>query len=164
MEQWLFWSWQSWWQITRRSRWPWEDQRDYALVSMTVHRTCFARSNFFMLRVLYMKNEKKVLLLRYYKILNLQSWETSPNQLRPWEIWRYYALISAVHSAQPPTRTTTTLHNHQPEIFIHFQNSSGKKDSHTCCMIAGLSQTIINITSIFPTKWPFIGLSVGIAV
>ena len=62
-----------------------------------------------------MKNEIKVLLLRYYKILNLQSWETSPNQLRPWEIGRCYALISAVHSAQPPTcniHTTTNPHNH----------------------------------------------------
>ena len=62
-----------------------------------------------------MKNEIKVLLLRYYKILNLQSWETSPNQLRPWEIGRCYALISAVHSAHPPTcniHTTTNPHNH----------------------------------------------------
>ena len=73
-----------------------------------------------------MKNEIKVLLLRYYKILNLQSWETSPNQLRPWEIGRCYALISAVHSAQPPTcniHTTTNPHNHHsaqpPTCNIH---------------------------------------------
>ena len=114
MEQWLFWSWKSWWQITRRSRWPWEIQRDYALVSMTVHSTCFARTNFIYWGY-YRKNEIRVLLLRYYKILNLQSWETSPNQLRPWEIGRCYALISAVHSAQPPTcniHTTTNPHNH----------------------------------------------------